>query len=167
MLNRHEQPEIGLHRLAEITIFMSIWTTDGENVRIRTTLIAIDIVLPHDEEKTPIATDISVVLLRDEERSTIEEDARTKIDTSKPATTAVTMAITIVVTVATTISEIRERTVEVRATMVEIRGEAAMTDEDIILDPQDQNGTDDASIAPEVELLTRATPHHHPRHPLH
>lgn len=135
VLNRHEQLEIGLHRLAETTIFVSIWTTDGENARIRTTLITIDIVLPHDEEKTPIATDISVVLLRDEERATIEEDARTKIETSKPATTTVTMAITIVVTVATTISEIREPTVEVRATMVEIRGEAAMTDEDVILDP--------------------------------
>lgn len=167
MLNRHEQPEIPLHRLTKITIFVSIWTTDGENVGIRKTLIAIDIVLPHDEERTPIDTNISVVLLRDEERTTIEEDAQTKIETSKPATTIMTMAITIVVTVATTISEIREPTVELRVAMAEIRGEAVMIDEDVILDPQDRNGTDDASIVLEVELLTQATPPHHPRHPLH
>lgn len=81
----HEQPEIQIHRFVRIVTFMNIWTTDRGNDETGTTLIVIDVVLPLDEERTPLTVDTATVPLHAEEGTMNEEGALMKIEIGRPA----------------------------------------------------------------------------------
>jgi hypothetical protein len=64
---------------------MNIWTTDRGNDETGTTLIVIDVVLPLDEERTPLTVDTATVPLHAEEGTMNEEGALMKIEIGRPA----------------------------------------------------------------------------------
>jgi hypothetical protein len=129
---------------------------------IGTTLVIIGVVLPLNEERTPLTVNTATVPLHAEEGTTIEEAVPTKIKIDRPVMTTERTVATIIVMVPTTINEIEEQMVEFRARTIEIRGEVMTIHENATPDPPHPVEIGDAITVREAELPTRVIHHPHP-----